>query len=180
MYCQTHLEWTRDFDISSSQMPFWSLVVHHGPELCSFTVFQQVDIKSHGCGWTIHMVPEIQAEWSVKITCQAHQTGRVSMSYTVSLKVYVETSYGKVENYTLSEQCYETNHNRPQPLKRENNRSNRLVLPPVVWSWFGPVKFVGVGPECFVQSKVSCISCSHPHRSFSKLQFKGQTIESKM
>lgn len=48
------------------------------------------------------MVPEIQAEWSVKITRQAHQTGRVSMSYTVSLKVHVETSYGKVENYTLS------------------------------------------------------------------------------
>ena len=55
--------------------------------------------------------------------------------------------------------------------------SRHFVLPPVVWSSIGPVRFEGVGPECLVQSKLSCMSCSHPHRFFSKSQFIGHTMK---
>lgn len=50
-------------------------------------------------------------------------------------------------------------------------------LPPVVWSWSGPVRSDGVGPEFLVQSKLSWISWCHPHRLSSKLQFMGQTMD---
>lgn len=49
------------------------------------------------------------------------------------------------------------------------------ILPPLVWSWFGPVPCDGVAPECLIQPGLW--GCSHPHRFLSKSQFMRQTKE---
>lgn len=39
------------------------------------------------------------------------------------------------------------------------------------WSVLGPVPEEAVEPLCLVQSKLSVLSCLHPQRSVSKVQF---------
>lgn len=54
--------------------------------------------------------------------------------------------------------------------KRSTARYCLLFLPPVVWSWEGPVFGVGVGPLCLIQSKSSLVACSHLQKSTSNVQ----------
>lgn len=57
------------------------------------------------------------------------------------------------------------------PSSKRNTSTYRLLfLPPVVWSWEGPVFGVGVGPLFLVQSKLSLVACFHSQKSTSNVQ----------
>lgn len=89
-------------DVDLCRMPYWTMVVLGGPDFGGSVVFEQVDIEGHGSGWTEHMVPEPQADWTVIMARRAQQTGWIAIGCTVSLNVHVGTSCRNIGHFKIN------------------------------------------------------------------------------